>query len=94
MPARERARSDSRATATPRSRVREDDGEPGRYFPPPGPDRLSPALSPSLGDPDEADRLRAAGTPRAATLTWERTVDAHLDAYERAAHRHARETTT
>ena len=35
-------------------------------------------------EPGEAARLRSAALPRAALFTWEASVTAHLDAYERA----------
>jgi glycosyltransferase involved in cell wall biosynthesis len=44
---------------------------------------LAAAIERAL-DPAEAARLRAAGPARAANFTWEASVAAHLDAYERA----------
>jgi hypothetical protein len=37
-----------------------------------------------LGDPAEADRLRAAGREQAARFTWERSAQQTLEAYRRA----------
>jgi glycosyltransferase involved in cell wall biosynthesis len=45
---------------------------------------LAEALQTVLDDPDCAERLRVLGPKRAAQFTWDRTVDLHLDAYERA----------
>jgi glycosyltransferase involved in cell wall biosynthesis len=46
-------------------------------------DGLADALREAL-KPDVAARLRAAGPPRAAHFTWDRSVDRHLDAYRLA----------
>jgi glycosyltransferase involved in cell wall biosynthesis len=46
---------------------------------------LAAAMATVLDDPAVAARLRAAGPVRAAAFTWERCVDRHLEAYERAA---------
>ena len=46
-------------------------------------DALADALHDAL-QPDVAARLRAAGPPRAAHFTWERSVDRHIDAYRLA----------
>ena len=45
---------------------------------------LAGALNTILHDDALAARLRAAGIERAAAYTWERSVDAHIDAYRRA----------
>jgi hypothetical protein len=37
-----------------------------------------------LDDAQVAARLRAAGPARAATFTWARSIDAHVEAYRRA----------
>lgn len=94
MPALEALASGTPLVTTSGSALEEVVGDAALLVPPADPDALARALSTILDDPAVADRLRAAGPPRAATFTWERSVDAHLDAYERAAHRHARETTT
>jgi glycosyltransferase involved in cell wall biosynthesis len=49
---------------------------------------LADALRTILHDEELAARLRAAGPDRAATYTWERSVDAHVDAYRRAVGTH------
>lgn len=46
-------------------------------------DALAGAIERAL-EPGEAARLRSAGPPRAASFTWEASVAAHIDAYERA----------
>jgi glycosyltransferase involved in cell wall biosynthesis len=45
---------------------------------------MAAAIERLLGDPAEADRLRAAGRARAAGFTWARTAELTLAAYERA----------
>jgi glycosyltransferase involved in cell wall biosynthesis len=47
-------------------------------------DGLADALREAL-KPEVAARLRAAGPPRAAGFTWERSVELHIEAYELAA---------
>ena len=46
-------------------------------------DALADALRDAL-QPEVAARLRAAGPPRAADFTWERSVDRHVEAYRLA----------
>ncbi|MDQ1534488.1 MAG: hypothetical protein QOF28_2249, partial [Actinomycetota bacterium] len=46
-------------------------------------DALANALRDALR-PEVAARLRAAGPPRAAHFTWERSVDRHVEAYRLA----------
>jgi glycosyltransferase involved in cell wall biosynthesis len=55
--------------------------------PPDDPLALAAAIASILDDPDVAARLRAAGPVRAAQFTWERCVEQHVEAYERAAAR-------
>jgi len=45
---------------------------------------LAAALQSIMTDGTSAARLRRAGPERAAAYTWERSVDAHVDAYRRA----------
>ncbi len=45
---------------------------------------LADALARVIDDPALAARFRAAGPARAAAFTWERSVDAHVDAYRQA----------
>jgi glycosyltransferase involved in cell wall biosynthesis len=54
----------------------------------PSPDGLEAALLRVLSDPHLAERLRAAGPERAATMTWGRTADGWLRALELAAESH------
>jgi glycosyltransferase involved in cell wall biosynthesis len=53
-------------------------------FDPDFPDQIAAAIERLLGDPAEADRLRAAGRARAARFTWARAADLTLASYERA----------
>jgi glycosyltransferase involved in cell wall biosynthesis len=55
--------------------------------PPDDPIALAGAIARILDHPGLADELRAAGPRRAAQFTWERCVDQHVEAYERAAAR-------
>jgi len=54
----------------------------------PSPDGLEAALLRVLSDPHLAERLRAAGPERAATMTWGRTAEGWLRALELAAESH------
>lgn len=47
-------------------------------------DALAAALARVLGDPGEAQRLRAAGRDRAARFSWDRAAELTLDVYRRA----------
>jgi glycosyltransferase involved in cell wall biosynthesis len=47
-------------------------------------DDLAAALRRVLGDPAEAERLRAAGRERAARFSWDRAAELTLDVYRRA----------
>jgi glycosyltransferase involved in cell wall biosynthesis len=49
--------------------------------PPSDPVALAGALEAALDDAATMDRLRAAGPPLAAGFTWDRSVEAHLQAY-------------
>jgi glycosyltransferase involved in cell wall biosynthesis len=59
-------------------------GDAALLFDPGDPAAMAAALERLLGDPAEADRLRAAGRARAALFTWERTAELTLASYERA----------
>jgi glycosyltransferase involved in cell wall biosynthesis len=63
-------------------------GDAALLVPPGDVDALARAVATVLDDDELATRLRSAGPARAAEYTWDRTVDLHLDAYERAANRH------
>ena len=59
-------------------------GDAALTVPPGDVDALADALRAAL-TPEVAARLRAAGPPRAAGFTWERSVERHIEAYELAA---------
>ena len=59
-------------------------GDAALLFDPSDPAAIAAALERLLGDPDLAERLRAAGRERAAAFTWERTAQLTLATYERA----------
>ena len=59
-------------------------GDAALLFDPADPAAIAAALERLLGDPAQADRLRAAGRARAAAFTWERTAQLTLASYERA----------
>jgi glycosyltransferase involved in cell wall biosynthesis len=92
MPALEALACGTPLVTTSGSALEEVVGDAALLVPPADPDALARALSTVLDDPAVASRLRAAGPARASTFTWERSVDAHLDAYNRARHRGARRT--
>jgi glycosyltransferase involved in cell wall biosynthesis len=48
-------------------------------------DGLADAIARVLDDPPFAARLRAAGPARAASFTWERCAEQHVEAYAHAA---------
>ena len=57
----------------------------GLCFAPGDVDTCTDAIARLLSDPDERDRLRSAGRARATELTWQRSADAHVPVYARAA---------
>jgi glycosyltransferase involved in cell wall biosynthesis len=59
-------------------------GDAALLFDPTDEAAIAAAVSRLLDDPQEAQRLRDAGTRRAAEFTWQRTARATLDSYERA----------
>jgi glycosyltransferase involved in cell wall biosynthesis len=59
-------------------------GDAALLFDPTDEAAIAAAVSRLLDDPHEAQRLRDAGTRRAAEFTWQRTARATLDSYERA----------
>lgn len=89
MPALEALASGTPLVTTTGSSLEEVVGDAALLVPPADTDALARALAAVLDDPTLAARLRAAGPPRAATFTWERSIDAHIDAYRRAIEHHA-----
>jgi glycosyltransferase involved in cell wall biosynthesis len=59
-------------------------GDAALLFDPADPAAIAAALERLLGDPAEAERLRAAGRARAARFSWERAAGLTLASYERA----------
>lgn len=59
-------------------------GDAALLFDPGDEQAIADAVETLLGDPDQAQRLRAAGTRRAALFTWERTARMTLESYDRA----------
>jgi glycosyltransferase involved in cell wall biosynthesis len=59
-------------------------GDAALLFDPAEPGAIAAAIERLLGDPSEADRLRAAGRARAAQFTWRRSAEQTLASYERA----------
>jgi phosphatidylinositol alpha-mannosyltransferase len=57
------------------------DGPAARLVPVGDPDALAAVLCEVLTDPDEAERIRAAGLKRAAAFDMERLTDAYVDIY-------------
>ena len=56
-----------------------------RHFDPTDPEALTAALEAVLLDDDQRARMVAAGTVRAAVLTWARSAARHVEVYARAA---------
>jgi glycosyltransferase involved in cell wall biosynthesis len=89
MPALEALASGTPLVTTSGSSLEEVVGDAALLVPPADADALARALATVLDDPVLAARLRAAGPARASTFTWERSIDTHIEAYHRAASRHA-----
>jgi glycosyltransferase involved in cell wall biosynthesis len=66
-----------------RGSLREVAGGAALVFDPERPDDIARAIEQVLGDPAQADRLRAAGREQAARFTWERSAQLTLEAYRR-----------
>jgi glycosyltransferase involved in cell wall biosynthesis len=90
MPALEALASGTPLVTTSGSALEEIVGDAALLVPPADPEALARALAQVLDDASVAARLRADGPVRASTFTWERSVDAHVAAYERAIHRRTR----
>jgi glycosyltransferase involved in cell wall biosynthesis len=67
-----------------RGSLRELAGSAALGFDPESEDAIAAAIERLLGDPAEAQRLRAAGLARAAEFSWAATADGTLASYERA----------
>jgi glycosyltransferase involved in cell wall biosynthesis len=83
MPALEALASGAPLVTTSGSSLDEIVGEAGLLVPPADTPALATALARVLDDEVLASRLRAAGPARAATFTWERSVEAHVEVYRR-----------
>jgi alpha-1,3-rhamnosyl/mannosyltransferase len=59
-------------------------GDAALLFDPRDVPAIASAIQRLLGDPREAERLRAAGRQRARIFTWERTARLTLASYSRA----------
>jgi glycosyltransferase involved in cell wall biosynthesis len=66
------------------SSLREVAGDAALLFDPHDEGAIAVAVERLLGDPAEAERLRAAGSERVLHFTWERTARLTLQSYERA----------
>jgi glycosyltransferase involved in cell wall biosynthesis len=84
MPALEALAGGAPLVTTSGSALEEVVGDAALLVEPADADGLARALATAIDDPQVAARLRAAGPARAATFTWERSIDAHVDAYRRA----------
>jgi glycosyltransferase involved in cell wall biosynthesis len=83
MPALEALASGAPLVTTSGSSLDEIVGDAALLVPPADIAALATALARLLDDAELASRLRAAGPRRAATFTWKRSVDAHVDVYRR-----------
>jgi glycosyltransferase involved in cell wall biosynthesis len=90
MPALEALASGTPLVTTSGSALEEIVGDAALLVPPADVEALSHALATVLDDATVAARLRAEGPPRAATFTWQRSIEAHVAAYDRAIRHHAR----
>jgi glycosyltransferase involved in cell wall biosynthesis len=83
MPALEALASGAPLVTTSGSSLDEIVGDAALLVPPADAPALAAALARLLEDEALAKRLRAAGPTRAATFTWERSIDAHVEVYRR-----------
>jgi glycosyltransferase involved in cell wall biosynthesis len=59
-------------------------GDAALLFDPRDPSAIAAAIRALLGDPELAQRLRAAGLARVREFTWQRTAQLTLSSYARA----------
>jgi glycosyltransferase involved in cell wall biosynthesis len=90
MPALEALASGAPLVTTSGSALEEVVGDAALLVPPADVGGLARALTTALDDPEVAARLRTAGPARAATFTWGRSIEAHVEAYRRAIGDHSR----
>jgi glycosyltransferase involved in cell wall biosynthesis len=83
LPVLEAMARDLPVACSDRGSLREVAGAAALVFDPERPDDIARAIEQVLGDPAQADRLRAAGHEQAARFTWERSAQLTLDAYRR-----------
>jgi glycosyltransferase involved in cell wall biosynthesis len=84
LPVLEAMRRGVPVACSDRSSLPEVAGDAALLFDPDDPRAITAAIERLLGDPAEADRLRAAGRAQAARFTWVATARATADSYERA----------
>ncbi|HET9730467.1 MAG TPA: glycosyltransferase family 1 protein [Acidimicrobiia bacterium] len=89
LPALEALASGTPLVTTKGSALEEVVGDAALLVTPGDDEELAIAIERVLDDVSLAARLRAAGPARAAAFSWDRTVDATIVAYERAAHARA-----
>ena len=84
LPVLEAMRRGVPVACSDRSSLPEIAGKAALLFDPEDPRAITAAMKRILGDPSEAQRLRAAGRKQAARFTWEATARATAASYERA----------
>jgi glycosyltransferase involved in cell wall biosynthesis len=84
LPVLEAMARDVPVATSDRASLPEVAGDAALLFDPTDPAAIATAIERLLGEPETAERLRAAGRERAATFTWERTARLTLESYERA----------
>ncbi len=84
MPVLEAMRRGVPVACSNRSSLPEVAGEAALLFDPERPEEIARSLESLLGDPELAERLRAAGRLQAERFTWQATAAATIASYERA----------
>jgi len=90
LPVLEAMRRGVPVACSDRSSLPEIAGKAALLFDPEDPRAMTAAIERLLSDPDEAERLRAAGRAQAAGFTWAATARATARSYERALERPGR----